>query len=143
MAEASQASVEIKNVNLVVVHNSHAPITFEGKGSCPLAGPLKIKGAWLLNPGELTVTLQAEAVPLTPSFMQRLAAYWPEAADHAEQLEGIASLQAELTYRSGAAGVRPLSQVAATNGGPPEKANALPCVPGAWSHRLHWRSDRA
>jgi hypothetical protein len=131
MAQASPAPVEIKNVNLVVVHDSHAPITFEGRGACPLAGPLKIKGAWLLNPGELTVSLQAEAIPLTPSFMKHLACYWPEAAEHAEQLEGIATLQAELNYRSGAAaGIDVVRS---------EKANTLRCAAGAWSHSLHWQ----
>jgi len=49
MTGATQPSVEIKNVNLVIVHDGHAPITFEGRGTCPLAGPLKIKGSWLLG----------------------------------------------------------------------------------------------
>lgn len=104
---------EIKEVNLVVMHDAQAPITFEGKGQCPIAGPIKIKGSWTPAPCGFMVSLQADAVPLSPRFMNRLAAYWPEAAEHAEQLHGLASLQADITYR--------------------------PQSTSAWSHNLHWQ----
>ena len=135
MTGATQPSVEIKNVNLVIVHDGHAPITFEGRGTCPLAGPLKIKGSWLLGTtiaqgadaprsGLLSVSLQAESIPITPSFMKRMAVYWPEVGEHAEQLEGIATLQAELTYLSKSEIRNPKSEVISG---------------GAWTHNFHWQ----
>jgi hypothetical protein len=112
MAGTKTPATEIKNVSLVVTQDVQGPITFEGKGLCPLAGPIKIKGSWSPSPCAFAVSLQADAVPLAPSFMSRLSAYWPEAGEHAEQLEGIASLKADITYR-------------------PQGST--------WSHNLHWQ----
>jgi hypothetical protein len=132
------SSVEIKNVNLVIVHDGHGPITFEGNGKCPLAGPLKIKGSWLASNGRLSVSLQGDAIPVTPAFMKRLAAYWPEAGEHAEQLEGTASLQAELTYlskseirNSKSEGQNPKSEN--------QNSKSEMLSAGAWTHNFHWQ----
>ncbi len=127
VAEAKTPTVEIKDVNLVITHDPRAPITFEGKGNCPIAGPIKIKGSWTPSPCGLMVSLQADAVPLTPTFMKRLAFYWPEAAEHAEQLEGIASLQTDITYRASAS-------VTIGNGIEVRTPDT-----SAWSHNLHWQ----
>jgi hypothetical protein len=106
-------AIEIKNVNLVVMQDARAPVMFEGKGQCPIAGPIKIKGSWTPSPCSFLASLQAEAVPLTPALMDRLATYWPEAAEHAGQLEGVASLQTDIAFR-------PESNL-------------------TWSHNLHWQ----
>jgi hypothetical protein len=129
VAGTKTPTLEIKDVNLVVMHDPRAPITFEGKGHCPIAGPIKIKGSWTPSPCGLMVSLQADAVPLTPTFMKRLAFYWPEAAEHAEQLEGIASLQTDIAYHPG-----PPSTLTKRDGvevGTPDTS--------AWSHNLHWQ----
>jgi hypothetical protein len=168
-ALCKQPPVEIKNVNLVVAHHSQTPITFEGKGTCPLAGPLQIKGSWLPSPCSLSISLQAETVPLNPSFMRRLATYWPEIAEHADQLEGTASLQAELTYRPqtpGGEGAKGEKEARENRGSKIEDREVLsgsildpqssilpstpsprPLLPGsglrcAWTHNFHWQIHR-
>jgi AsmA-like C-terminal region len=115
-AGASCTPVEIKAVDLVVVHEARGPVTFEGKGQCPLGGPVQIKGSWQPGSSECVCSFQANAVPLNPSFIRRMAAYWPEAAEYAEQLEGVASLQADLSYR--------------------------PRNSPSWTHNLHWQLSR-
>jgi hypothetical protein len=146
VAGTKTPAVEIKNVNLVVTHDAQGPITFEGKGHCPLAGLIKIKGSWSPSPCGFAVSLQADAVPLTPSFMNQLSRYWPEAGEHAEQLEGIASLKADFTYRpqgslQGSGRRNQESGVMASSSLTPNPRPLTPEVGQgpAWSHNLHWQ----
>src|SRR5207245_9779687 len=66
--------------------------------------------------------------PLHRTFMKLLAFYWPEADEHAQQLEGIASLQTDITYRP--------SPSALIKG---DRIKVRAPDMSAWSHNLHWQ----
>jgi hypothetical protein len=98
--------VEITDLELTLLHDSSSTFTIEGTGRCDLAGPVQVHGVWNSATPEASLALQAAQIPVGPRLVQRLAAYFPEIGDHAQQLTGQGSLRAELTYHPGSG--RPL-----------------------------------
>ena len=89
--------IEIKNLHLSMVNDPLPVVTFEGSGSCDVAGPVRLHGRWQRG-GAATLTVELPAIDIGPDLVQRLAGYCPEAAVHARQLAGKGGLKATLTW---------------------------------------------
>src|SRR5436309_2387227 len=89
--------IEIKNLHLSMVNDPLPVVTFEGSGSCDVAGPVRLRGRWQRG-GTATLTVELPAIDVGPDLVQRLAAYCPDAAIHARQPVGNGHLQATLSW---------------------------------------------
>ncbi len=101
-AAADQPPLEIKDVNLTLVNDPLPAVNFQGNGKSDLAGAVQIQGALQRASGAAAFSIQAHGITLGPRLTQRLGAYCAEAREHAKDLEGTASLQADIEYTPGA-----------------------------------------
>jgi hypothetical protein len=97
LAAPGAAPVEIRDVSLTLINDPLPTLTIEGAGTSEL-GPLQISAAWQRATYETKVSLDAPVIPVGPALVQRLSGYFPEAAKHARELEGVAKLRGELEY---------------------------------------------
>ncbi|HKB36830.1 MAG TPA: hypothetical protein VKD72_10265, partial [Gemmataceae bacterium] len=98
LAAAGTPPIEIKNVHLSMVNDPLPVMTFEGSGSCDVAGPVRLSGRWQRDGGAARLTIELPAIDVGPDLVQRLAGYCADAAVHARQLAGKGSLQAKLDW---------------------------------------------
>src|SRR5207245_1999644 len=94
--------LEIKDVSLTLINDPITTIRFDGNGTAEAAGPVQVSGTYQRATDETVLAVKALAVPVGPPLVQRLAAYCPDAAAHARQLEGAGKLEAEFSYHPGA-----------------------------------------
>jgi hypothetical protein len=91
------ALVEIKDISLTIINDPLPTLTIEGAGTSEL-GPVQISATYQRATNEMRAALEAPLVPFGPGLVQRLSAYFPEAAKHTRELEGDVNLRAELEY---------------------------------------------
>ncbi len=97
-AQVGLPVVEIKDVSLTLVNDPIRTLVFEGRGLTDLAGAIQVHGTYQRDSDAVAASLEANAIPIGPALVQRLAAYEPEQAAHARHLEGRGGLQAQLQY---------------------------------------------
>jgi hypothetical protein len=89
--------LEIKDVNLTILNDPILVLSFAGSGASDL-GPVQWNASLNRLTDEAKLSLEALGVPVGPALVQRLAAYHPELAAHARQLEGVGKIHAEFGY---------------------------------------------
>jgi hypothetical protein len=94
--------LEIKDVNLTLINDPLPTLTVEGGGVTDVAGPVRLSGKIQRASGDLTFDLDAPAIPVGPSLVQRLAALAPDAAAHVRTLRGEARVKTTVTHRPAA-----------------------------------------
>jgi hypothetical protein len=95
--------IEITNVNVTLVNDPLATVTFRADGHCDLAGTLQASGAWQRSSGEILLSVEAPAVPVKTALVQQLRPYLPEETHLTQELEGTARLRAEVGFHPGTA----------------------------------------
>jgi hypothetical protein len=98
-ASSGWPALEIKNVNLTLVSDSHASLTFQGTGSCDLTGSVQFNGTYQRPSQDTSVSIQASAIAIEASLAERWSRYCPDLKEHAAGLEGTGSVQADLRFR--------------------------------------------
>jgi hypothetical protein len=98
LAAPDAAPIEIKDVNLTLVNDPAATLAIHLQGNSDLIGNLVVQALWQRATLGLELTLEAPAVPVGASLVQRLGAYCRTLGEHARQLEGLAHFQAKLTF---------------------------------------------
>ena len=93
--------LEIKDVNLTLINDPLPAITFEGSGTIDVAGPVHLNGQIQRATGELTLDLDAPAIPVGPALMERLAAVAPEMAVHVRTQRGEGHIKAAIAHHPG------------------------------------------
>jgi hypothetical protein len=91
--------LEITDVELKVINDPEATVTFDGTGASEELGAVQLHGTWQRDTGVVSLALEATGIPLTPLLMQRLATNCPDKALTPFHLEGKADLQARLDYQ--------------------------------------------
>jgi hypothetical protein len=114
-AATDQPPLEITDVNLTLVNDPLTAVNFQGNGRSDLAGVVQIQGTFQRASGAAAFSIQARDIALGPRLAQRLGAYHPDVRENAGDLQGTASLQAEVEYTPGAA--------------------------NPWSHNLHFQLE--
>jgi hypothetical protein len=95
------ATVEMKDVNVTLLNDPPSVLVAEGTGRADVAGPFHFSARVQRPNGEISATVEASAVPVGPSLIQRLAVASPELAGHLRQLHGTGNVQASLVYHPG------------------------------------------
>ena len=91
--------LEIKDVSFTMLNDPLSTVIYQLKGSTDLFGPLRGDGAWQRVTGDIKLSLQAPRLSIGAALVERLAAYYPQAADYANHLRGNAEIRAELNYQ--------------------------------------------
>src|SRR5262245_3578611 len=91
--------LEFKECSFTLVNDPLPALVVEGPAQSELTGPVKMSGTRVRASEETVVTVKAEAVPVGPALVQRLAPYNPEAAAHLRMLKGTAKVEADVTFR--------------------------------------------
>jgi hypothetical protein len=90
--------LEIKDVALTAVEDPPGVVTVAGSGRTDVAGPVRFGAVVQRATGDVTITLDATAVPVGPDLVQRLASVCPDAAAQVRQLRGDGSVQASAAF---------------------------------------------
>jgi hypothetical protein len=96
-------AVEISEVGLTIVNDPGIGLTFTGEGKSSLLGTIQLRGTWRHDSHELIVHAQAAPIAVGPTLVRRLGRYCKDIAGPVKDLEGTGTLEADLTYRAGAA----------------------------------------
>src|SRR5262249_35564443 len=104
--------LELDDVNLTLLNDPVSTITIEGDGRSDLFGPVQFRVVWQRYRQEVMVAGKGRPPPVGPALVGCLGRYFAEIGEHARQLEGVAGLQAVVSYRPD-----------------PEQP---------WSHDIHW-----
>jgi hypothetical protein len=91
--------LELHDVELTLIDDPGAALSFEGTGRSDLAGAVHFRGSRQRASDETALTVAAPEVHIDDAFVQRLAAHRAECAAHARQLRGLASVDADVVYR--------------------------------------------
>jgi hypothetical protein len=102
---SSLPPLEITDSHLTLVNSPLNTIRFEGSGTSDQVGTIHVSGTFQRNSGEASFCVQVAGIPVARPLIDRLAAYCPQFAEDARELEGTGSLEAEIGYSPSA--VRP------------------------------------
>ena len=97
LAAPGTPPLEIKDVHLTVINDPLPTVTFEGSGSCDVAGTVRVSG-WARRGGSGELTVKFPSLTVGPDLVQRLAAYAPDAAAEVRSLQAKGSLSAKVTW---------------------------------------------
>jgi hypothetical protein len=90
--------IEVKDVNLTIINNPQLTLVFQGTGVTDLAGTVQVTGSLGRVSKEFVISFQVPSFPVGVALVDRLAAYYPEAARHANSVTGTGKLRADLSY---------------------------------------------
>ena len=93
--------LEIKDVNLTLINDPLPALTFEGSGTIDVAGPVHLNGQIQRATGELTLDLDAPAIPVGPALVERLAAVAPKRQRMCGTLRGEGHIKAAVALHPG------------------------------------------
>src|SRR5262245_26576974 len=99
VADSGLPPVEIKNLHVTLVNDPTPIMNIQADGQSLLAETIRIKGRYDRVSNDTTVGLQLAKIPLGPALLNRVAAYFPEAAGHFKELVGTGSLEGQVQYR--------------------------------------------
>jgi hypothetical protein len=99
LARPGQPPAELVDVNLTVLNGPAHTVNIQGSARSDLVGPLQVQARWQWERHEVTLTLKAPQMPIGPTLVQCLSRYFPEIGEHAQRLEGVAGLEAAVSYR--------------------------------------------
>jgi AsmA-like C-terminal region len=97
-ASSETPMLEIKELAMTALEDPPGVVTITGSGRSDVAGPVSFNGVAQRATGDFTGTVNAENIPVGPELLQRVAAFYPEAAVQVHQLRGVGKLQAALAY---------------------------------------------
>jgi hypothetical protein len=95
--------LELKDVSLTMVNDPLPTLDFAVHGSSDVLGPLRMSASWERTTGALATSLEVGDTSFGAALLQRISAYYPEAARHLEKLEGNLRAQVALQHRPGSA----------------------------------------
>jgi hypothetical protein len=98
LATPDAAPVEFKNVNLTLINDPQATLAIHLQGAADLLGVIEATASFQRATSALELTLDAPAMPIGATLVQRLAGYCPSVGDYARELQGAAHLRVELAY---------------------------------------------
>lgn len=95
--------LEVHDVNLTMLNDPLSTVSLQMRGASELLGSLEAVCSWERSSGRAKLSLRMPCIPIGSAAIARVAAYYPEAAEHARRLRGLASLVAEAAYQPGLA----------------------------------------
>src|SRR5665213_1023520 len=97
-ASSETPMLEIKDLAMTALEDPPGVVTITGNGRSDVAGLVQFNGVAQRATGDFTGTLDALAIPVSPELVQRIAAFYPEAAAQVVQLRGLGKVHASLAY---------------------------------------------
>jgi AsmA-like C-terminal region len=97
-ASSDTPMLEIKDVAMTALEDPPGVVTVAGTGRTDVAGPVRFNGVAQRGAGDFTGTLDALDIPIGPELVQRIAAFYPAAADQVRYLRGLGKIQASVAY---------------------------------------------
>ncbi len=91
--------LEIRDVQLTAVNDPLPIVGVEATGIVDSLGPVSVHARLDRAGGLSTVTVELNAVPVGPTLVQRLAAFYPDCAAQLRQFNGSGSVRATLTFQ--------------------------------------------
>lgn len=103
----SGQAVELKNVNVTLLNDPLPRVAFKGAAKVEPLGALQFHGTWQRTNDALALSVEVPALEIQSTMVHCLSTYLPKLSEHFRELEGKASLQADIGYQPG--NVRPWS----------------------------------
>ena len=97
-ASSETPMLEIKELAMTALEDPPGVVTITGSGRSDVAGPVSFNGVAQRGTGDFTGTFDALGIPVGPELVQRIAAFYPEAAVQVHQLRGVGKIKASLAY---------------------------------------------
>ncbi len=97
-ASSETPMLEIKELAMTALEDPPGVVTITGSGLSDVAGPVRFNGIAQRRTGDFTGKLEAVDVPIGPELVQRIGAFYPEAAAQVHHLRGVGKIQASVAY---------------------------------------------
>jgi hypothetical protein len=92
-------TLQIRDVDLTIINDPVSTIVFEGTGLADVAARVQLRGSWGRMSHEFTLSIEALDFSITDKLIERAGQCYPQIAEHARQLGGIAKIQASVEFR--------------------------------------------
>lgn len=90
--------VEIGQVNLTLVNDPAPTVAIDGRAHSPVLGEVEIHGTWTRESRALAISAQVQGLDVTPTLVQRIGGFCPDAKLQGLHLEGKADIKADLAF---------------------------------------------
>lgn len=101
--DSTSAPTEIRNVHLTALNDPIHRVTFEGRGECPVIGPVHLSGHYDRQTGAMNLRVEARKIPIGLPLLQRMARYLPTITESFKDLKGMGNIALTLERNPGSA----------------------------------------
>jgi hypothetical protein len=102
-ASSDTPMLEIKDLAMTALEDPPGVVTITGHGQTDVAGPVRFNAVAQRVGGDFTATFDALDIPIGPELIQRIAAFYPTAADQMRYLCGLGKVRASVAYHPASA----------------------------------------
>lgn len=94
--------LELTHANLTLINDPLEVVTIDGAAQADLLGKVMVHGAWRRHENEIFLSIKTLGTPLNNALVERVACFCPTAKVSGLQLDGLAQVQVNVTFRAGA-----------------------------------------